>query len=60
MLDNSSPLPVKASGGIRTIEDFKTMVDLGVHALEYHSISILHGKQPMQILEFLKKKNHII
>ncbi len=46
MLDNSSPLPVKASGGIRNIEDFKTMVDLGVKRIGTSSaISILKGKQ---------------
>ena len=46
MLDNSSPLPVKASGGIRTIEDFQTMVDLGVKRIGTSSaLSILQGKQ---------------
>lgn len=46
MLDNSSPLPVKASGGIRNIEDFKTMVDLGVKRIGTSSaLSILQGKQ---------------
>jgi len=46
MLDNSSPLPVKASGGIRNIVDFKTMVDLGVKRIGTSSaLSILHGKQ---------------
>ena len=46
MLDNSSPLPVKASGGIRNIKDFKTMVDLGVKRIGTSSaISILQGKQ---------------
>lgn len=46
MLDNSSPLPVKASGGIRTIEDFQTMVDLGVKRIGTSSaLSILRGKQ---------------
>ena len=46
MLDNSSPLPVKASGGIRNIEDFKTMVDLGVKRIGTSSaVSILHGKE---------------
>ena len=46
MLDNSSPLPVKASGGIRNIEDFKTMVDLGVKRIGTSSaLSILRGKQ---------------
>ena len=46
MLDNSSPLPVKASGGIRTIEDFRTMVDLGVKRIGTSSaLSILRGKQ---------------
>ncbi|MGB1932617.1 MAG: 2-deoxyribose-5-phosphate aldolase, partial [Flavobacteriales bacterium] len=46
MLDNSSPLPVKASGGIRNIEDFKTMVDLGVKRIGTSSAySILQGKQ---------------
>ncbi len=46
MLDNSSPLPVKASGGIRNIEDFKTMIDLGVKRIGTSSaISILKGKQ---------------
>ena len=46
MIDNSSPLPVKASGGIRNIEDFKTMVDLGVKRIGTSSaLSILHGNQ---------------
>ena len=46
MLDNSSPLPVKASGGIRNIKDFKTMVDLGVKRIGTSSaISIIQGKQ---------------
>ena len=46
MLDNSSPLLVKASGGIRNIEDFKTMVDLGVKRIGTSSaLSILQGKQ---------------
>ena len=46
MLDNSSPLPVKASGGIRDIEDFKKMVDLGVKRIGTSSaLSILHSKQ---------------
>ncbi|MDC3103977.1 deoxyribose-phosphate aldolase, partial [Flavobacteriales bacterium] len=46
MLDNSSPLSVKASGGIRNIEDFKKMVDLGVKRIGTSSaLSILHGKQ---------------
>ena len=46
MLDNSSPLPVKASGGIRNIEDFKIMIDLGVKRIGTSSaLSILHAKQ---------------
>ena len=46
MLDNSYPLPVKASGGIRNIEDFKAMVDLGVKRIGTSSaFSILQGKQ---------------
>ena len=46
MLDNSSPLPVKASGGIRNIEDFKTLLDLGVKRIGTSSaLSILQGKQ---------------
>ena len=46
MLDNSSPLLVKASGGIRNIEDFKTMVDLGVKRIGTSSaLSILQAKQ---------------
>ena len=46
MLDNSSPLPVKASGGIRNIQDFKAMVDLGVKRIGTSSaFSILKGKQ---------------
>lgn len=46
MLDNSSPLPVKASGGIRNFEDFKTMVDLGVKRIGTSSaLSILKGEQ---------------
>ena len=46
MLDNSSPLPVKASGGIRDIEDFKKMVDLGVKRIGTSSaLSILRSKQ---------------
>ena len=46
MLDNSSPLPVKASGGIRNFEDFKTMVGLGVKRIGTSSaLSILHEKQ---------------
>jgi deoxyribose-phosphate aldolase len=45
MLDNSSPLLVKASGGIRNIEDFKTMIDLGVKRIGTSSaLSILQGK----------------
>ena len=46
MLDNSYPLPVKASGGIRNFEDFKVMVDLGVKRIGTSSaFSILQGKQ---------------
>ena len=30
MLDNAGPLPVKASGGVRNIEEAKKMIDLGV------------------------------
>ena len=46
MLDNSSPLPVKASGGIRNFKDFKTMVDLGVKRIGTSSaFAILQGKQ---------------
>ena len=46
MLDNSSPLPVKASGGIRNFKDFKTMVDLGVKRIGTSSaFAILKGKQ---------------
>ena len=30
MLDNASPLPVKAAGGVRTHEDAVTMINLGV------------------------------
>ena len=30
MLENSNPLPVKAAGGVRNIDDALTMIQLGV------------------------------
>ena len=30
MLENASPLPVKAAGGVRTYEEAVAMIDLGV------------------------------
>ena len=56
MLDNSSPLPVKASGGIRNIEDFKTMVDLGVKRIGTSSAYRFYMvNNPIQTIKFLKK-----
>lgn len=44
MLENASPLPVKASGGIRNTTDFNTMVELGVKRIGTSSaLAILQG-----------------
>jgi deoxyribose-phosphate aldolase len=45
MIQHSSPLPVKASGGIRSAEDFNTMINLGVKRIGTSSaLAILQGK----------------
>jgi deoxyribose-phosphate aldolase len=45
MVEHSSPLAVKASGGIRSAEDFYTMIDLGVKRIGTSSaLAILQGK----------------
>jgi len=45
MLEHSSPLPVKASGGIRNRSDFTTMIELGVKRIGTSSaLAILQGK----------------
>lgn len=44
MLKHSSPLPVKASGGIRNLEDFNRMINLGVQRVGTSSaLNILKG-----------------
>lgn len=46
MLEHSTPLPVKASGGIRNLTDFKAMIDLGVKRVGTSSaLAILQGKK---------------
>ena len=46
MLDNAGPLPVKASGGVRNIDEAKTMIDLGVKRIGTSSaLAIANGEQ---------------
>lgn len=44
MLDNAGPLPVKASGGVRSYEEAKQMIDLGVKRIGTSSaLAIVKG-----------------
>jgi deoxyribose-phosphate aldolase len=46
MLENSGPLPVKASGGVRNIDEAKKMIDLGVKRIGTSSaLGISKGEQ---------------
>lgn len=46
MIEHSMPLPVKASGGIRSLSDFNAMIDLGVKRIGTSSaLAILQGKK---------------
>ncbi|WP_322971235.1 deoxyribose-phosphate aldolase [Faecalibacter sp. LW9] len=46
MLDNAGPLPVKASGGVRNIEEAKKMIRLGVKRIGTSSaLAIANGEQ---------------
>ncbi len=46
MLDNAGPLPVKASGGVRNIDEAKKMIDLGVKRIGTSSaLAIANGEQ---------------
>ena len=45
MLENAGSLPVKASGGVRTTEEAKKMIDLGVKRIGTSSaLAIVQGK----------------
>lgn len=46
MLENAGSLPVKASGGVRTTEEAKKMIDLGVKRIGTSSaLAIVQGKE---------------
>ena len=46
MLDNASPLPVKAAGGVRTHQEAVTMINLGVKRIGTSSAkAIASGQQ---------------
>ncbi len=46
MLENAGSLPVKASGGVRTMEEAKKMIDLGVKRIGTSSaLAIVQGKE---------------
>ena len=50
MVEHSFPLPVKASGGIRNLKDFNTMIELGVKRIGTSSaLSIVQGKTSTSI-----------
>ncbi|WP_313384988.1 deoxyribose-phosphate aldolase [Chishuiella sp.] len=45
MLDNAGPLPVKASGGVKSKEEAEKMISLGVHRIGTSSaLAIIKGK----------------
>ena len=43
MLDNASPLPVKAAGGVRTLEEAQEMIGLGVKRIGTSSAKAIAG-----------------